>query len=112
MRVLLDECLPRRLKRHLPGHEVRTVPEEGWAGKSNGELLRLASGRFDVFVTVDTGQVHQQDLRRVAVAVVVLRASSNRLDSLLPLVPLLLETLPRARAGAFTVLRAPGSAGG
>jgi predicted nuclease of predicted toxin-antitoxin system len=52
MRVLVDECVPRRLKRHLPGHEVRTVPEVGWAGKKNGELLRLAAREFDAFVTV------------------------------------------------------------
>jgi len=53
MRVLLDECLPRRLKREIVGYEVVTVPEAGWAGKSNGELLALAAERFDVFVTVD-----------------------------------------------------------
>ena len=51
MRVLLDECLPRRLKRELVGHEVRTAPEMGWASKRNGELLALAAGEFDVFLT-------------------------------------------------------------
>ncbi len=104
MRVLLDECLPRRLKRHLPGHEVRTVPEEGWAGRKNGELLRLAAVGFDAFVTMDKGQVHQQDIRNLSLAVLVLRASSNRLESLLPLVPALLEALPRARRGRFTAV--------
>ena len=73
MRVLLDECLPRRLKRHLPGHEVRTVPEEWCAGKRNGELLRLAAGNFDAFLTVDRGQAHQQDIRGSSMAVLVLR---------------------------------------
>ncbi len=53
MKMLIDECLPRKLKHELPGHEVRTVPEMGWAGKKNGELLRLMSGQFDVFVTID-----------------------------------------------------------
>lgn len=51
MRILLDECLPRRFKNGLFGHEVQTVPEAGWASKQNGELLALAEGRFDVFVT-------------------------------------------------------------
>jgi hypothetical protein len=55
VRVLLDECPPRRLKQHLPGHQVATVPEMGWAGVKNGPLLRLAQDRFDVFVTVDQG---------------------------------------------------------
>lgn len=53
MRVLLDECLPRRLKAELPDHDVRTVQEEGWAGLKNGALLRVAAGRFDVLLTVD-----------------------------------------------------------
>ncbi len=53
MRVLLDESLPRRLRQELPEHEVSTVPEAGWAGKANGELLRLAEPAFEVFVTMD-----------------------------------------------------------
>lgn len=53
MRVLLDESLPRRLRQELPEHEVSTVPEAGWAGKGNGELLRLAEPAFEVFVTMD-----------------------------------------------------------
>ncbi len=41
MRLLLDECLPARLRHDLPGHEVQTVPGMGWAGIKNGKLLRL-----------------------------------------------------------------------
>ena len=53
MRILLDECLPKRLKRDLVGHDARTVPEMGWASKRNGELLTLAESDFDVFLTVN-----------------------------------------------------------
>jgi hypothetical protein len=53
MKVLLDECVDRRLARDIEGHEVRTVPEAGWAGLKNGELLKRAQDQFDVFVTVD-----------------------------------------------------------
>jgi hypothetical protein len=63
MRVLLDECLPRGLKAHLSGHDVVTVPEAGWAGMKNGELLRAAAGAgraVDVFVTIDKSIVYQQ----------------------------------------------------
>ena len=60
MRILLDECLPKRLKRDLTGHTARTVPEMGWAGKENGELLALATGQFDVFLTVDRNLSFQQ----------------------------------------------------
>lgn len=54
MKVLLDECVPRKFKDSLTGHECRTVPEAGWAGKKNGELLSLAEqADFEVFLTVD-----------------------------------------------------------
>jgi hypothetical protein len=53
VRVLLDECLPRRLKRELVGHDTRTGPEMGWASKRNGELLALAVGQLEVFLTAD-----------------------------------------------------------
>jgi hypothetical protein len=62
VRVLLDECLPRRLKRDLVGHDVRTAPEMGWAGKSNGELLALAAGEFDAFLTVDRNLSYRQNV--------------------------------------------------
>ena len=56
MRILLDECLPKDLARELPGHDVTTVPQAGWASISNGKLLRLIadSGKFDLFLTVDS----------------------------------------------------------
>lgn len=64
MRVLLDECLPHRLKQAIVGYDVATVSDAGWAGKSNGELLRLAVEEFDVFVTVDQNLPAQQNLER------------------------------------------------
>jgi predicted nuclease of predicted toxin-antitoxin system len=103
MRVLLDECLPRRLKRSISGHDVRTVPECGWAGKSNGELLRLAGNRFDVFVTVDRNLPAQQNLGS-GLAVVVLQAPSNRFQDLEPLVPELVETLATITSGQLVRL--------
>ena len=93
MRVLLDECLPRGLKKHLGGHDVKTVPEAGWAGKKNGELLRVAAGSVDVFVTIDSNLVYQQTLGSLPFGVVVLSARSNRLADLLPLLPDILSTL-------------------
>jgi predicted nuclease of predicted toxin-antitoxin system len=100
VRVLLDESLPRPLAALLSGHEVRTVAATGWSGVENGELLRLAAERFDVVITADRNLEHQQNLRTLPVAVVVLAASTNRLESLAPLVAELLEllkTLPPRR---------------
>ncbi len=102
MRVLLDECLPRKLKREIPEHQVMTVPEAGWAGKKNGELLRLAATLFDVFVTIDQNLQYQQDLRTSAtgtLAIVVLQASSSRLEALLHLIPQLRMALGTIRPG-------------
>jgi hypothetical protein len=106
MRVLLDECLPRGLKKHLREHEVKTVPEAGWAGKKNGELLRLAGGSVDVFVTIDSNLVYQQTVGVLSFGVVVLVARSNRLGDLLPLVPDLLTAL--SSVGPGQVLRVGG----
>lgn len=93
MRVLLDESLPRRLARLLPGHAVMTVPACGWAGTRNGRLLALAAERFDVFVTADQNLQYQQNLAALPIAVVVLVLHDTRLATVEPLVPALLAAL-------------------
>ena len=93
MRILLDESLPRRLIRELPGHSVRTVTESGWSGVENGELLRTAASEFDVFLTADQNLEYQQNLRTLPVAVVVLVAHNNRFETLQPLMPAVLVCL-------------------
>jgi PIN like domain len=88
MRILLDECAPRPLKRELTGYEIRTVVEMGWAGKKNGELLRLMNQEgFTVLLTTDQNLRYQQNLEQAGVAVIVLVGRSNRLSDLAPLVP-------------------------
>ena len=100
MRVLLDEQLPRQLALHLAGHRARTVQQEGWAGVENGALLRRAEGAgFDIFLTGDQNLEYQQNLAGHRIGVVVLRARTNKLEDLLPLVPAALEAIVRARAG-------------
>src|ERR1017187_2166441 len=84
MKLLLDECVPRKLKNHLPGAECQTVPEAGLAGKKNGELLsRAEESGFQVFLTVDRGIEYEQNLQHRKIAVVVIQAKSSRLDDLL-----------------------------
>jgi hypothetical protein len=100
VRVLLDESLPRDLARAIAGHEVQTVQGVGWAGLTNGELLRAAAAAgFAALVTADRNLEHQQNVRAAGLGLVVLRARSNRLPDLLPLVPALLEALPRVQPG-------------
>ena len=100
MRVLLDESLPRDLGPALGGHEVETVQGRGWAGLTNGELLRAAAAAgVGALVTADRNMEFQQNIRAAGVGLIVLRARSNRLPDLLPLVPALLEALARVRPG-------------
>ena len=87
MKVLLDECLPRKLKREVHADVVRTVPEMGWAGTKNGALLRLVEREFDVFLTNDQSLEHQQNLKRFDLAVVVLVAVTNDIEDPKPLMP-------------------------
>ncbi len=98
-RILLDENLPRLLKRSFPGFEVWTVSEAGWAGIKNGQLLRLAEVEFDVFVTADKNLPHQQPLPTFDLSIVVLRSPTTKLEDLHPLVPSLLEILCQVQVG-------------
>src|ERR1035441_2532025 len=106
MRILLDECLPARFRRELPGHETQTVPQAGWAGIKNGRLLRLIadSGKFDVFLTVDKNLPRQQKISGLPFAVVVLRARSNNIADARPFAPEILRRLAGFQPGHAYVL--------
>jgi predicted nuclease of predicted toxin-antitoxin system len=107
MRLLLDESLPSRLRRSLPGHSVKTVVEMGWGGVKNGKLLALASQQqFDAFLTADKNLPYQQNLAKLPLAVVVLSAHSNELPHLLPLIPLLEETLAILQPCTYAMVKA------
>ena len=102
MKILLDECIPRKLKYSLLENECQTVPEAGFAGKKNGTLLSLAENAgFEIFVTMDKGLEYEQNLAGKSIAILILRAKSNRLADLLPLVPELLRVSSLARKGVI-----------
>ena len=109
MRILLDECVPARLRRDLPGHDVQTVPGAGWAGIKNGKLLRLVadSGKFDIFLTVDKSLPLQNQTKVLPFAIVVLRAPSNSISSIKPFAPELLRRLAEFQPGHVYVLTSP-----
>jgi len=100
VRILLDECLPRELADELVGHEIRTVQQEGWSSLENGTLLLRASGTFSVFITIDK-QIERTQQLPANLAVVTLRARTNRIESLRPLVPEVLRVLKDIRPGSF-----------
>ncbi len=104
MNILLDECVPKRLKRYLVGHAVRTVVEMGWSGTKNAHLLTLAEPYFEVFITVDQNLRYQQNLRGFKVAIIVLIVPDNQIDSFLPLLDSLNAALISPCKGTVTLI--------
>jgi len=106
MRVLLDECVTRFLKRDFVSHEVSTVDEAGMKGLKNGQLLRAVSGQYDVLVTVDQHLPYQQNLGTLPLAILILVARRNTYAMLQPLMPQVLQTLGQLRAGEVVRIEA------
>jgi predicted nuclease of predicted toxin-antitoxin system len=105
MRVLLDECIPRKFKNALVGHNCSTVPEVGLAGKKNGELLSLAEQNgFEVFLTLDKGLQYQQNLAHRDIAIIIIRAASNRINDLLPHAEACLAQIRSIRSGEVALV--------
>lgn len=99
MKVLMDECLPRKLKRHISGHDVSTVPEMGWAGIKNGALLRLMEVAFEAFITIDGNMQYQQNVISLQIGIIVLAAPDNTLETLLPLASQISQALDNLQPG-------------
>lgn len=106
MKVLLDECLPKKLKCKVEAEFVQTVPETGWASKKNGELLRLAETDFDVLLTNDQNMEHQQPLEKFDLAFIVLVAPTNDIADLKPLMPDANKALRVIKAGEIVYIEA------
>jgi predicted nuclease of predicted toxin-antitoxin system len=105
MRVLLDECVTRYLKRDFTGHNAFTVEDAGFKGLKNGRLLQAASGQYDVLVTVDQNLTYQQNLKSFSVAVIVLSARRSTYAALRPLMPKVLEALDGINPGDVVTVR-------
>jgi predicted nuclease of predicted toxin-antitoxin system len=99
MKLLLDECIPRRLKQDFMGCRVFTVEDAGLKGLKNGELLQAASGKYDVLVTVDKNIPSQQNLVSLKIAFLILRAKTNKYNTLKELVPKALAALENIQPG-------------
>lgn len=91
--------MPRQLAARLPSHDVQTVPRLGWSGVKNGELLRRASGAFDVLVTGDQSVEFQQNLQGIALGLVVIEARDNRIETFVALAPRIAHAIQSVKAG-------------
>ncbi|MGC2238830.1 MAG: DUF5615 family PIN-like protein [Pyrinomonadaceae bacterium] len=100
MKLLLDECLPGKLKREFVGHEVFTIDEAGFKGLKNGQLIQSAGEKdFDVLISVDKNIEYQQNKTNLPIAILVLSATNNRIESLLPLITEALRILENIKTG-------------
>ncbi len=106
MRGLLDESLPERLRLFLTGHEVATVRWLKWSGNTNGKLLDLAEGRFDVLLTADRNLPFQQNLGKRKIAVIVISGSDNQLETLQPMLPRVLAAMGSIEPGQWLPIEA------
>ena len=112
MRVLLDESIPIDFAFDLRELEAQTVIGLGWAGVKNGALLRQAVGQFQVLITMDKNLQFQQNLAAHAIAVVLIRARSNRVDDLRPLVPQILAAVAATEPDRYAAHRVSRSGSG
>ena len=104
-RVLFDENLPGSLRHRLPEFEIRTVQEEGWGAFKNGELLRRASGKFDVLLTADQRLRYQQNIQQFAIGVVAIETFDTTLAGLRQLLPQINQAVASVVPGTILVVR-------
>lgn len=111
MKVLLDENLPHDLRHELAAHDTFTVAYMGWGGIGNGQLLALAAQHgFDVVLTKDLGIPNQQNVDQLPVALVVIRAPSNSIEILRPMVPSILAALESVAPMSVVYVESAGEA--
>lgn len=106
MKILLDECLPKKLGRFLKDHDVKTVQQAGWSGVKNGKLLQQAQSEFDIFITIDQNLVAQQNISNFKLGILVLTAYSSDIEDLIDLVPEISAILQK---GNFTGVKRVGT---
>ncbi|MEI7998279.1 MAG: DUF5615 family PIN-like protein [Candidatus Omnitrophota bacterium] len=105
LRILIDECLDRRLAKEISSFHVKTVPQMGWSGLMNGKLLTNAQAHFDVFITSDQNLSYQHNLDKYQIAVIVLCPIRNRMEDLKLLMPSLLKALTKPSGGKAKYIR-------
>ena len=106
MKVFVDECVTYLLMPHFTRHSFTHIFDTPWRGMKNGALLRLVESKYDVFLTTDRHIPHQQNLRKLNLAFIILRGISNKIDGLLPLVPETLDALDHINTGDLLIISA------
>jgi predicted nuclease of predicted toxin-antitoxin system len=107
VRILLDECVPARLKKAFPGHAVQSVTQTDWRTSKDGPLLSFAQDRFDIFVTVDRRLEKQNDLSKFKLGFIIARVPNNRLDGFEPIFEQLNAVAEKVRQGEVIYIVSP-----
>ncbi len=103
MKIIIDECVPSIVKHGLPGRDIATVQEMGWAGIKNGELLRhIVAAKFEIFITSDKNLRHQQNLLVIDLSVILL--PSNQVPVIKALLPHIDSALTNIVQNSFVEL--------
>ncbi|MFQ5584813.1 MAG: hypothetical protein ACE5GL_10295 [Calditrichia bacterium] len=105
MNILIDECLPRKLKFHFKGHSAKTVLVAGWAGKDNGEPLYLAEKEFDIFITIDQNIAFQQNIQAHNIGLIVLALPSNRFGAIIPYISAIKDAINKIKPGQLIKIK-------
>lgn len=107
MKILLDECIPKRLKEFIKGRDAFTVSELGWSGVKNGELLALcAENKFDILITIDKNIIHQQNIKNYDLTVVVLNSRTSKVEELARFLPAFENQIADFKKGEFYLIDA------
>ena len=105
LRIIFDECIPKRLSLDFKKFQVVTVPKAGFSGYKNGKLLRAIEKKYDVFVTVDSNIEYQQNLSGYKIAILILSAKSNSYEDLKLLVPKIIKQLKKITPGNIYIIK-------
>jgi hypothetical protein len=105
MKILVDECVPRQIIRFFPEHDIRTVPEIGWSGIKNGDLILQAEKEFDIFITSDQNIRYQQNLKNRKIAIIEL--STNERDVILSSGDKIISAVQSAREQSYLEISLP-----
>ena len=88
MKILLDECVTKRLKKHLETFEVYTVRELNLGGTKNGKLMSFCvENNFDILLTIDKNLMFQQNLENYSLTIVVLNSLTSKIEDIVTFLP-------------------------
>ena len=105
MKILLDECVTKKLKRHLDKYLLHTVSDMGWSGIKNGKLLaKCVENKFDILLTIDKNLSYQQNLDKLPISIVIFDTDNSKIESLLKFIPLFEQEVPKLKKGIATII--------